>query len=430
MSWLRERRVALAAITLFTLLAGDFWRYSITWFGWGAIILLLAVAWAAVAMRARMPWRGTPIALVTFGALCVVSTVWSNYPPVTALGALTTVLTIGGGVIMERTLDLAQVVRALGVALRWVIGLSLAFELVVATVVRAPVLPLWVSYEGEIPRAYYWSRAELFEVLDGGRIQGIVGNANLLGFAALLAVIVFSVQLVDRRVGQAAGWGWLAAAVLAFVLAGSSTMVVAAIAVAVVLGLVLLARRLSPRGQRRLLVGSLVGGVGAVAAAILARDALLGLLGRSGDLTNRVDIWAAVSELIGERPVLGWGWVSYWAPWVEPFDGLVVIGGVQYLQAHNAWLDVTLQLGILGLVVFAALAVTTAARAVTWAVDAPLGDESASAAARMLPVLVLALLLVQSLAESRLLLEAGLLLLSWIAVASRSSGRVLAGVGR
>lgn len=430
MSWLRERRVALAAITLFTLLAGDFWRYSITWFGWGAIILLLAVAWGVVAVRSQMPWRGTPIALVAFGALCVVSTVWSNYPLVTALGALTTVLTIGGGVIMARTLDLGQVLRALGVALRWVIGLSLGFELVVATVVRAPVLPLWVSYEGEIPRAYFWSRAELFEVLDGGRIQGIVGNANLLGFAALLAVIVFSVQLVDRRVGQAAGWGWLAAAVLAFAFAGSSTMIVAAVVVAVVLGLVLLARRLSPRGQRRLLAGSLVGGIGAVAAAILARDALLGLLGRSGDLTNRVDIWAAVTELIGERPVLGWGWVSYWAPWVEPFDGLVVIGGVQYLQAHNAWLDVMLQLGILSLVVFATLVVTTAARAVTWAVDAPLGDESASAAARLLPVLVLALLIVQSLAESRLLLEAGLLLLSWIAVASRSSGRVLAGVGR
>ncbi|WAB84030.1 O-antigen ligase family protein [Microcella daejeonensis] len=430
MSWLRERRVALAAITLFTLLAGDFWRYSITWFGWGAIILALAVAWAAVAVRSRMPWRGTPIALVAFGALCVVSTVWSNYPLVTALGALTTVLTISGGIIMARTLDLAQVLRALGVALRWVIGLSLVFELVVAAVVRAPVLPLWVSYEGEIPRAYYWSRAELFEVLDGGRIQGIVGNANLLGFAALLAVIVFSVQLVDRRVGQAAGWGWIASAVLAFACAGSSTMIVAALVVAVVLGLVLLARRLGPSGQRRLLAGSLIGGIGAVAAAILARDALLGLLGRSGDLTNRVDIWAAVTELIGERPVLGWGWVSYWAPWVEPFDGLVVIGGVQYLQAHNAWLDVTLQLGILGLAVFATLVVTTAARTVTWAVDAPLGDEPASAAARLLPVLVLALLLVQSLAESRLLLEAGLLLLSWIAVASRSSGRVLAGVGR
>jgi len=430
MSWLRERRVALAAITLFTLLAGDFWRYSITWFGWGAIILLLAAAWAAVAVRSRVPWRGTPIALVAFGALCVMSVVWSNYPFVSALGALTTVLTIGGGIVMARTLDLDQVLRALGVALRWVIGLSLLFELAVATIVRAPVLPLWVSYEGEIPRAYYWSRAELFEVLDGGRIQGIVGNANLLGFAAMLAVIVFSLQLAERRVGQAAGWGWLAAAALAFALAGSSTMIIAALVVAVVLALVLLARRLTASGQRRLLAASAVGGVVVVAAATLAQDALLSLLGRSGDLTNRVDIWTAVGELIGERPALGWGWVSYWAPWVEPFDGLVVIGGVQHLQAHNAWFDVMLQLGILGLIVFAALIVSTAVRTTAWAVDAPLGDEPASSAARLLPVLVLALLLVQSLAESRLLLEAGLLLLSWIAAASRSSGRVLTGVGR
>ena len=430
MSWLRERRVALAALTMFTLLAGDAFRYSITWFGWGVIILAVVVAWVAVAVRARIPWRGTPIALVAFGALCVVSVLWSNYPIVTALGALTTVLTIGVGVIMARTLELGQVLRALGVALRWVVGLSLVFELAVAAIVRAPVLPLWVTYEGEIPGAFYWSRAELFQILDGGRIQGIVGNANLLGFAALLAIIVFALQLVDRRVGQAAGWGWLAAATLTFAVAGSATMIVAAIAVAVVLVLVLWARRLAPRGRRNLLVASALGFAGVVVAALFARDVLLGLLGRSGDLTNRVDIWAAVTGLVGERPVLGWGWVSYWAPWVEPFDGFVVIDGVQYLQAHNAWLDVLLQLGILGLVIFAALTLTTAARTTAWAIDAPLGDEVASGTARLLPVLVLTMLLVQSLAESRLLLEAGLLLLSWIAVASRSSGRVLAGVGR
>ena len=57
MSWLRERRVALAGLTLFTLLAGDAWRYSLSWYGWGAIIALLGLAWLAVAVRERVDLR-------------------------------------------------------------------------------------------------------------------------------------------------------------------------------------------------------------------------------------------------------------------------------------------------------------------------------------------------------------------------------------
>ena len=54
-----------------------------------------------------------------------------------------------------------------------------------------------------------------------------------------------------------------------------------------------------------------------------------------------------------ERPVQGWGWVSYWVPWVAPFDTLAFNNGVRQLHAHNAWLDVWMQLGILGLLAFA-----------------------------------------------------------------------------
>ena len=77
-------------------------------------------------------------------------------------------------------------------------------------------------------------------------------------------------------------------------------------------------------------------------------NALLGLFGKSDDLTGRLDIWNAVIGLAAQRPWFGWGWVGYWPPWVEPFDGLAVRNGVEYLQAHNAWLDVWLQLGIVG----------------------------------------------------------------------------------
>ena len=75
--------------------------------------------------------------------------------------------------------------------------------------------------------------------------------------------------------------------------------------------------------------------------------------------------------LAQQRPVLGWGWVSYWPPWVPPFDDLISRNGVQVMHAHNAWLDVWLQLGIVGLIVVGALVLSTFVRAWLFAVDPP-----------------------------------------------------------
>ncbi len=432
MTWLRERRVALAALTFFTLLAGDAWRNTISWYGWGLVALAIIVLWALVAIRLRVDLRRIPIALGTLLAVMVASIVWSVYPGATAVALLTTLATVAVGAIMAHTVSLEQLLRALGVALRWILGLSLAFELVVAAIIQRPVLPLWVSWEEPFPKAFYWSRALLFE---GGRIQGIPGNANLLAFAALIAVIVFGIQLAERRVGAAAGWGWLGAALLTLALTRSSTVLVAGLAALVALAVLLLARRLTMRGRLTLYGLTAAAAAGAVVLALVFRETLLDLVGRSDDLTGRLDIWAAVIGLAEQRPVLGWGWVSYWAPWVEPFDDLVIIDGVRYLQAHNAWLDVLMQLGWVGLVVFTILVVTTGARVLSWSVDAPLGNPAPTAALRLLPALLLTVLLVHSLAESRLLIEAGLVLLVYLAVASRVRGvtvpptRILAAPG-
>jgi exopolysaccharide production protein ExoQ len=151
---------------------------------------------------------------------------------------------------------------------------------------------------------------------------------------------------------------------------------------------------------------------------------MLALLGRSDDLTGRVGIWDAVIHLASQRPVAGWGWVSYWAPWAAPFDHLAVIKGVTYLQAHEAWLDIWFQLGIIGIVVFATLILTTFGRSWLMAIDHPgiqPGTTVRYSALTLLPVLVLTALLVQSLAESRLLIESNWMLLAAFAVKTKLS---------
>jgi exopolysaccharide production protein ExoQ len=401
-------RRALATVGFFTLAAGDFWRYLLSWWGWGAIVLVLVVLAIIELVRERHEARRIPILLIATLALMGLSIAWSFYPAASATGFLATLVTTTFAVFLATGLPWAAVVDALARAMRGALALSLLFELIVAVFVRRPVLPLWVDYADvdQIPRAFYWSRDVLF---DGGRIQGIVGNANILAMIALLALIAGVAKVVAGR-GTLPGfvtWTIVALGVLALT---RSTTVLAA---AAVVGVVTLAAWYARRGSGGRRVATAVALTAAVAAVVTAavafREPLLALVGKSSDLTNRVDIWAVVIDLAGQRPVAGWGWVSYWAPWVEPFDDLVVINGVTYLQAHNAWLDLYLQLGVIGLIVVGLFVLTTLVRSWSYALDGP--RDSA-----LVPLALLAAVLVQSLAESRLLIEIGWALLVLVSI--------------
>lgn len=443
-----------ATFVLFTLFAGQFWRNLLSWWGFGAIaaVALIGSIVALVMLKPDWMWRRFPKSLGVFLVLATFSIAWSFYPGVSVIGVGLQWATTIAGLFLGLCLTWAELIRTLSAALRWVLGLSLLFELVVALFVRQPVLPFFVDYGTDpVPGSFYWSRALLFQ---GGPIEGIVANRNLLGFIALLAVIVFAVQLTAGLVKRGWALAWLALAVLMLALTRSATVTVAGVVVVVALLFALWARRAGPLGRRPVYLTAAASVVAVIVAAIAFTPQLLNALGKSDDLTGRFDIWRSVTELASERPAFGWGWVSYWAPWVEPFDDLAVRKGVEYLQAHNAWLDVWLQLGIAGLIVVGALAVATLWRSWFLAVDRPfLAPPAATAsvtsvaargasviepvelrtaefdpvgvregpypATSLLPLLLITALLAQSLAESRLLIEYGWVLLVVLAVMTK-----------
>jgi O-antigen ligase len=421
---------AFAALILFTLFAGDFWRNTISWPGYFILAGVLAVISAVLVVRSRpvFRWRTTPKTLVVFLALAIVSIAWSAYPGASALGTLTTLVTTIGGLFLGVRLGWPRLLSSLGNAFRWILGLSLVFEFVVAVFVRHPVLPLTPVYtvpSGKLPQAFYWSRDLLFH---GGPIQGIVGNSNLLAMVALLAIIVFGIQVADRTTRHGTALGWLVVAVLTLALTRSATVIAAGLATAVVLAFALWARRAGAERRTRVYVVAFIAVAAVIAAVSVFGSRIPALFGKSEDLTGRFDIWSQVIGLAQQRPVVGWGWVSYWAPWVKPFDGLATRGGVEYLQAHNAWLDVWLQLGIVGLVVFILLVLTTLGRAWFTGIDRPrftVVDDQPYTATSLLPLLLLAALIAQSFAESRILIEGGWALFVALAIGTKRAARIL-----
>jgi O-antigen ligase len=414
----------LTVLVLFTVFAGQFWRNLLGWWGYAAVVLAITTAVAVIMTRRglwrRLALRRLPRTFLLFGLLLVLSIAWSFYPGATALGIAAQAATTLGALFVAVANSWPQLLAAAARALTLILALSLVFELIAAVFVRQPILPFFTDYATQkVPKAFYWTTGELFS---GGPIQGIVGNRNLLAFVALLALIAVGVLLAQRLVRTRPAVAWIAVAVVVLALTRSATVIAALVVTGGMLGALLLARHVGPGRRVWVAVGTAAVAALAVVGVTVLWNQLLGVFGKSDDLTGRLDIWSAVAELASQRPVFGWGWVSYWVPWAEPFEGLAVRNGVTYLQAHDAWLDVWLQLGIVGLVLFALFAVATWHRAWWFATDNPLdgrGRPLPHLAVTLAPALILTALLVQSLVESRLLIEGGWLLLVVIGIKTK-----------
>lgn len=389
---------------LATALAGTGWLMAfgtvgaaVAGVGTGVMSIVLWLLLRPVVQWRRLPWLAAGYVL-----WAVASLIWTQWPAATEITLVLLLTTTVQAMFVGAVLTWREMIRAIASALKWIVGLSLVFELWVSLVWGGPILPQFVRPDGPVDDPIvYWSRDNLF---DGGRIQGIFGDANSLAYVALLAVMVFALRLASRPPRRVLLWAWIAVAAFLFIRAGSATAYLAAVGVVVVLITALLMRTAKrPGGRTKFYLAYIVVAVGGLAALWLSRDAIFTMLGRSSDLTGREGIWQAVWERAIERPVVGWGFSSPWLPTDPAFDGWIVDHGQTVMQAHNMWLDVFLQLGAIGVALIALTYLAFVWRSWFFAVDRPRWDIVADrpySPLTLIPTLTGAILLVQGLAES------------------------------
>lgn len=378
----------------------------------------------------RFAWRRLPWAAIAYTVLALVSVAWSQWRGATVLTWTLLAAVTLTALFIAHVLTWHEIVRALASAFKWILGLSLALELWVALVVHGPILPNFFERpDGDIDPHWYWVRGNLF---DGDRIQGIVGNSNLLAIISLFALITFGVLFASRVRWRTTLALWSLLAAFFFIRAGSATAFACAAAALVVLVVALLMRRTTTPGARTRLYVISIGGAAVIgAAAWFLQEPLLRMLGRSADLTGRSDkIWEKVLERAAEHPLFGNGFSSPWVPFDPAFAGWIEDHGITVFHAHNMWLDVLMQLGAGGVALMAIAYLSLLWRSWFFAVDRPRWDLQADrtySPLTLLPSLFTVVLLVQGFSESTPIMLWGWMLL--ILLSFKIKAVPLVGVG-
>ena len=393
----------LMVAILALLFAGDFFRNALTVPVWAGLVIV-ATGWAIVVVATnRVTWRALPMPLLALLGWWAVSPAWSPYAATSLLMLVSALMGVLFALALTSAIPLNELVQRSALSVRLILFGSIVFEMIVA-LIGHPVYPVGFVKTSTTPIELAWSRGNFFS---DGRIQGLVGNANVLGMLGLVLLIIGLWRMYASRQWRTVALFDVLLAIVIIARSASATITVTVVGLVAVIGLTALLRRRGI-GWRIGFYAAIAAIGGAVVVAVSQWSVFVTLLGKSPDLTHRFDIWAAVLDRINERPIVGSGFVGWWPNW-DPWFAIHAVDGLPMSQAHNVWLDVTLQSGVVGLALFAATLAFTLWNLWRSFARTPLAQES-------VPFLVLCALTIQSLTESRFLHEWGFVALLACAV--------------
>ena len=188
---------------------------------------------------------------------------------------------------------------------------------------------------------------DLFE----GDWLGIFPHKNSLGGNAALWFLAFLVLSASE---EKKPWGARFAAGASLLLVFLSHSVTSLVTCMLVLA-IYLGRRLFWLPRWLYLAGSL--GIGVLLNWELTSESfgsVAASLGRDPSLTGRTEIWALVWIMILDKPFLGYGYGAFWRGLEGPSEFIWRSFGMPLFYSHNGFLDLWLDVGLVGLVLFLA----------------------------------------------------------------------------
>lgn len=337
--------------------------------------------------------RLVPTTLVLFLGWALASVFWSTDTVTSFWSWVTTLALAFLAVVIGHVRDTLQTARAVGDVLRVLLAASLAVEVLSGVLLDIPLRFLGV--QGNLAML--------------GPVQGIFGTRNMLGFVAVLALITFLIEYRTQSVRPGVSFASVLLAGGLAALSDSPTVLVLAVGVGLSVAVLALVRHTKPqhRGAVQLGLGALV--VIGLVVGYFARHPIIAWLGAGTDFSMRVNLWNMMVDFVRFQPVQGWGWYGAWSPREQPFNIINYLLDSTHATGLNAYFDVLLQLGWIGLLLFAAMAAIALVRA--WLA----ASERRSVIYAWTPLILIALL-IDSMFESFTLVGIGWMMLVLCAV--------------
>ncbi|MDR3742412.1 MAG: O-antigen ligase family protein [Terracidiphilus sp.] len=176
---------------------------------------------------------------------------------------------------------------------------------------------------------------------DGWGWRGAFLQKNELGSAMMIGITTL---IADQRCRAVMRYTTFALFAVLLVLSGSVTSMVCTAAGMLFYVYLSAGRKLRPI----LAIAVVASGIMAALYGDSLVDLFMGTTGKDMTFTGRTSVWAIALQKIAEHPILGYGYGGFWSSEAETVHQYV--GNWAPRHAHDAYLNIWLDLGIFGLV--------------------------------------------------------------------------------
>jgi exopolysaccharide production protein ExoQ len=189
-----------------------------------------------------------------------------------------------------------------------------------------------------------------------GSWRGITYQKNSLGQVATVGLILWTFRLLTRRNTWQACMAGIGLSLFMVIKSRSNTSLVAATVSCVMMFVILRPALHVSAAARQLIFGSLAIAIPLIGYLAVATEALQPLgefFGKGATFTGRADIWRELFVEIEKHPIVGIGFSAFWGGEYSLAAPIIRKLGWAVPGAHNGYLDIINELGLVGFAFFA-----------------------------------------------------------------------------
>lgn len=270
-----------------------------------------------VRVACRQPW------ILAFVGWAVLSVLWSDFPLLS----------------VRRVADLSCTM-----ALGFFLGMKVEMKVLLRLVAWAMAFTIPLSFIAAI----FFPSIGIMDRLDAVGWRGVFGHKNGLGSSMGIAIIAFVCLFWDQQRNRLMWLAFLFPAVVLLAFSRSMTATIVTV-VTICIGL-LRTLRLPPAKRVALYAVALILALGATLYLQDRMDKVFAAMGRDSSLTGRLPLWKYSTEAVLQRPFLGAGWDGFWPG--KAGDRIRVWVRWEAPHAHNSFIEMALNIGVIGLIIF------------------------------------------------------------------------------